>query len=186
LMDDWKTDAENGGIIEGNETIGEDTSLGPIKINGDLNLVNNATLTIEGTVYVTGNITFNNNINVELASSYENKSGIIIADGTITLKNNILFSGAGDGSYIILISALNDTVNDAIVLYNYSDASILYAPHGIINLVNNVSLHQASAYKLNLSNNVELHYETGLTDISFSSGPSGGWSKIKGTWQIIE
>jgi len=186
LIADWKTNAEDGGIIEGNKTISTDTSLGPVKINGNLTIDGGTTLTITGTIYVTGDILFNNNAILQLDSSYGSNSGVIMNDGIITIENNVVFDEAGAGSNILLLSSFASQSIAAIQVNNNSTSAILSAPYGIIEIMNNASLKQVEAYLLKLSNNAIIQYESGLSDVNFSSGPSGGWSKIKGTWQIIE
>lgn len=186
LINDWKTDAENGGIIEGNKIFDTNTSLGPVKINGNMIVDGGVTLTITGAIYVTGNIIFNNNAILQLSSSYGSNSGIIINDDTITINNNVIFDGAETGSYILLLSTYENQTITAIQVNNNSTSAIISAPYGIIEVMNNAVLKQVEAHLLKLSNGAIIQYETGLADIIFSSGPSGGWSKIKGTWQIIE
>ena len=55
----YKTMAQEGGTI-GSLTITEDRDLGPVYIDGDLNVSPNVIVTLTGTVYVTGEITANN------------------------------------------------------------------------------------------------------------------------------
>ncbi len=186
LIQGWKDDASVGEPLNGNQTINEDTSLGPKKIIGNLTVSVGETLTVTGTLYVTGDILFDNNSHINLSSSYGSSSGIIIADGNITMDNGSVFSGAGTGSYLLLVSTKNDTINAAIDVRNASVSAIIYAPYGIIDIHNNATLVEMSAWKIHADQRVVLDYTSGLADISFSSGPTGGWSELKGYWQIIE
>jgi len=186
LISDWKTDAQNGGIIEGSQTISEDGFLGPKKINGGLTVSGGVTLTLTGTIYVTGAITVGNGAAIILDSSYGSGSGVIIADGIITIDNNVIFDGAGTGSHVLLLSTYDSPTESAIDVNNNATAALLFAPDGIIDITNNSTVKQVNAHKLKLSNNVVLQYESGLSSISFSSGPTGGWSELKGYWQIVE
>ena len=43
-------------------------------------------------------------------------------------------------------------------------------------LSNTISIKEASAYKIQLSNSAKIIYETGLANLLFTSGPSGGYS----------
>src|SRR5690606_9206371 len=56
---DWKSQAEAGGVHNGNMSFGgaDTASIGPLKINGNLSIGAGATVTLTGTLWVTGNIT---------------------------------------------------------------------------------------------------------------------------------
>ena len=185
LINEWKTDAESGGIINGDQTISVDTSLGPKKIVGNLSISTNKTLAVAGTIYVTGNITMGNGSHISLDSSYGSASGGIIADGQATINNGATFDGAGTGSYVMLITTFAHPTDEAALIGN-ADTIIVYAPHGIIRIDNNGAIKEAIGYKLKISNSASLTYEAGLSSISFSSGPAGDWSELKGTWRVIE
>lgn len=186
LIQGWKNDAAAGEPLEGDQTISEDTSLGPKKINGNLTVGVGKTLTITGTIYVTGDILFDNNSIINLGGSYGSSSGIIIADGKITMDNGSIFSGAGTGSYLLLVSTKNDTINAAIDVNNANVSAILYAPYGIIDIHNNATAVEMCAWKIHANQRVILDYQSGLSEVSFSSGPTGGWSEIKGSWVMVE
>ena len=186
LINDWKNDAASGGIIEGDYTINENVSFGPKKINGNLIVSGNKTLTLTGTVYVTGSITLQNGASIVLDASFGQLSGVIIADNNIAVSNGVIFASAGAGGYVVVVSAYSHPTAAAISVNNNANASIFYAPYGIIEIANNAALKEATAYKLKLDNNASLVYETGMSDLSFSSGPAGGWSELKGTWRTIE
>src|SRR5690606_30270591 len=53
-IDAWKAVAEAGGVTTGDVTLtnGGSITLGPQKITGDLNMANNSTLTLTGTVWI--------------------------------------------------------------------------------------------------------------------------------------
>jgi len=180
---DWKVEAEAGGVIEGNYTIdaGEEESLGPKKINGNLTISNGGQLTITGTVYVTGTINFYNNAEAKLGDNYgANESGVLFADGAINISNNGIFTGNGANSYILVLTT---KTGDAIGLSNNSDGAIFYASQGTINISNGVTIKGATGYKIALSNNASILYEEGLASTKFSSGSGGAWM-ING-WQEV-
>ncbi len=186
LIQGWKDNASLGEPLEGDQTINQNTSLGPKKINGNLTVGNGETLTVTGTIYVTGDILFDNNSIINLDASYGSSSGVIIADGNITMNNGSIFSGAGEGSYLLLISTKNDTLNAAVDVNNADVSAIVYAPYGIIDIHNNATLVEMCAWKIHANQRVVLDYKSGMADINFSSGPTGGWSELKGYWQIAE
>lgn len=184
----WKDEAADGGTQGSLSLSGDQTlSLGPKKIEGDLLIQNQAKLIMTGTIWVTGNINLKNNAILELDSGYGSEGGVIIADGSILVQNNVIARGSGqEGSYLMLLSTNSslDPSNPAIEMKNNAQVDILYSSNGLINLINNANLRSICAYKLLLQNNVVLTYEVGLENTSFSSGPGGGWKVT--SWKEIE
>jgi Tfp pilus assembly protein PilX len=200
-IDEWKSDAESGGIINGNysRTNGQSATLGPIRINGNMTLDNNVTLDVTGPIWVKGNITIGNNVTVRVSSTLGNASSIIIADnpdnptgsGRISLDNNVSVRGNNNtGSYLIVLSTKQDGAQNAFNLGNNvtsssTPTSVFYASSGTMGLDNNAVAAQLTAYAISLSNNVIITYSSGLQDTNFSSGPGGSWAKVAGTYFII-
>ena len=171
----WKDEALVGGVVGSQDLDGTNNTLGPKKIEGDLELDNNAVLTVTGTLWVTGNLVLSNGAEVKLDSSYGSGDGVIVVDGVSTLSNDAEFNGSGtSGSYIMLLSTNN--TGSAIVLSNNAGAVILYAPEGTVKLSNNAGIKQVTAKTIELQNNSTIIYESGLVNSAFTSGPSGGYS----------
>jgi len=186
-INEWKNDATIGGIISGDYTINESESLGPIKITGNLNIGDKASLNMTGIVYVQGNITMDNSTKIQLDSEFGSLSGIIISDGKIQINNNANTEGSGEqGSFLMMLSTNSsiDLSDPAIDLYNNAEGAIFYASNGVIYLHNNMNIREATGYKLVLANNAIISYDIGLENINFSSGPGGGWSVSD--WREIE
>ena len=143
------------------------TTLGPIKINGDLNLTTNGAIYyINGPVWVVGNITIDNNVKVVLSPGFGTLSTVVIADdpaqqnnvGTIVVQNGVRICGsagynsgtnqcnASNGSYIMFLSTYNGT-NNAIALKNNSDGAIFYASAGTLDVEQTASAKQITGYK---------------------------------------
>ncbi|MFC1701089.1 hypothetical protein ACFLZ0_03075 [Patescibacteria group bacterium] len=188
-INDWKNDAITGGTISGDYilAISETQSLGPIKITGNMILNNNSTLNITGIIYVEGNIITNNNTTLKLDSNFGSNSGIILSDGKINIQNNVNIQGSGTtGSYIMLLSTNNslDNSDPAIDIYNNAQGAVFYTTAGLIRLHNNISVREATGYKLSLDNNATISYESGLSDMRFTSGTGGSWGVE--LWQEIE
>ncbi len=182
-IDAWEADATAGGTIN-SYTLDDDAAfLGPKKINGNLTLSNNATLILTGTVWVTGTINASNGSMIKLDLSYGALSGVIIAGtggsssaGEITFSNNSEAQGSGTaGSYMLVLSQRNNTSSTAITQSNNASSAILYAPEGVVEISNNATMKEVTAYKIHLSNGAVISYESGLANINFSGGPSGGW-----------
>ena len=199
VIDGWKAAAVAGGTISGDYNITQDTSLGPKKINGNLNFnTNNQTLTLTGVVYVTGNIDTNaNGATIKCSLSFGENSCMVVADGWINLKNNAVFSGSDQaGSFVLILStAFCDGISttppcdssekkSAIYLGNNGEGAIFYAFNGLLYLKNGINAISAVGNEIYLDNGAVITYDQGLINQNFVSGPSAGW-EIDG-WREVE
>lgn len=172
-IDEWKEIASSGytsGAISlsGNSAT---TTSGPLKVTGNLTLSNDAIMTLEGPVYVTGNITLSNKSKIKLGSSFGNSSGFIIVDGNVNTSNEGEFQGSGQsGSYIMLA-----TKNGNVTISNHGGSVVLVTLNGTVNFNNEATAKAVAARSMQMSNHATLNYESGLADMSFSTGPSGSW-----------
>ncbi len=194
-IDQWKADATAGGVITGDYAVLDDIALGPKEITGNLLMnTSNKTLTVNGTLYIRGYIDIGaTGTMIKCAASFGSDSCIIVADGWVHLTNNVTFQGSGaSGSFLFLLTTLACTGipgtgcthhDGAIDVHNQASGAIFYAPNGMINLHNGVTLTSATAYKLRLDNTATIRYDQGVTNANFSSGPGGGWN-IK-SWKEI-
>lgn len=205
-IEEWKQRASSGGTIAsdderclGGEYIPPDgTSLGPIKIECDVNINDGNQITVTGYIWVEGNLTVQDQGALKLDSSFGDLSSAIIVDypadhhqnrGLVTVQDGAEISGSGaTSSYLMVISQNNSAETEggitAINVRNSSVSSIFYAPHGKIGIENKITLTEVTAYQIELKNASELKYEIGLADLHFSSGPGGRW-EIK-EWKEIE
>src|SRR3989338_2263858 len=196
-INSWKAAALAGGTIGTQDIDDMDFSLGPVRINGDLRISGNGddTFTFDGTVWVTGNLVLENSAGIELNAGYGDNSGVMIVDGDIDLKNNVIICGSEgynedivdcntpNDSYIMFITTANqlDTSDPAIMMQNNTQLrGILYAPYGLLFIQNSATLKEATAYQMQVENNSTIIYESGLVNLNFTSGPGGGW--LIGNW----
>lgn len=170
--------------------ISSDQTLGSVKINCDVTIEGDPTVTLTGPIWVNGNLTVENTAIVKIDSSLGKKSIAIIVDdednhltgSKVFLKNSVQFLGTGvSGSYILVISQNSSSQNGgsekAINIQNTVNGDLLlYAGHGEIQIQNSVNLKEVTAYKIRMRNSAQVIYETGLANLIFSSGPSGGYS----------
>ncbi len=184
IVQDWKNVALAGGVSQGDYVldIGQSGSLGPKKIEGNLTLANSATLSVTGSLWVTGNINISNGASVILDPGYGSSSGIIVNDGTVTVSNGATFQGTGQGSYILMLTTRDAKDETSITVQNNSVGVIYYAGKSRISFSNNASAKEATAWGIHLDNNAVVTYETGLSNTYFSSGPGAGWKVKRGTW----
>jgi hypothetical protein len=191
-IENWKQAAESGGTTSGNVSYTTGTNyIGPRKIVGNLT-VTGSTLIITGTLYVTGNITLGNNANLLVDPSFGDNSGIVVADGMVTIDNNATLDGSGDsGSYVLIVTTSSCPYSGSCsglpamsVNNNAAGNSLLNAQNGKMTFSNNASAKEATAYMIELSPNANVIYETGISDANFVSGPSGSW--YINTWDEVE
>lgn len=184
---DWKNQVDK----EETTTIGDINScvstLGPRKIVGNVNLGSGCNVTIKSPVWITGNLILNSNNNLRLDSSYGETSGVIMTDGTIKLNSNNHLNGTGTGSSLLMaLSAYDSRTNgiSAIKVNSNGNSGVYYASTGIIEPGTGNTFKELTAWKIKLINNSIINYETGLSGSLFSSGPSGSYSLVKGTYQV--
>lgn len=197
----WEADAIAGGVITSPcpYKIDDDTTIGPKKIACDMEISGTGyTLTLDGSVWVAGTLTIKNSPTIKVASSVGGASVALIADNPanrttsskISSDNSAIFEGSGSiGSFVLLLSqnrSAEDGGNEtAINFANSAQGELLaYAGHGEILMQNSVSLKEVSAYRIRLKNSAKVIYETGLADLIFTSGPSGGYTLD--SWKEVE
>jgi hypothetical protein len=200
-IEEWKAEALSGGIISSPcpYKITNTTTIGPKKIACDLEISgNNLTVTIAGNIWVEGNIEIKNGPTIAIDPSLGNKGVAIVADkpsnrltsSQISVVNTTKFTGSGSSrSYVFLVSQNNSAKNGgaqtAITIANTVSGDVLvYAGHGELRLSNSVNLREATAYLIRLQNTAKVEYKTGLVNLLFSSGPSGGYEILK--WKEIQ
>jgi len=182
-IDDWKAQSESAGVHNGNYTTCNST-LGAKKIQGNLNLNNNCTLTLTGNIWVTGDLILNNNITMKLDASFGGNGGVVVVGGRILLNNNIRVYGSGQSdSFVLLISELNSDNPPAIELVNnIVTDGIFFAPNGKILLNNNTDVLELTGETIELTNNIDIVFEQGISNATIAGGSIGGWAMRDGTW----
>ena len=191
-IEEWKADAEAGGVISSPcpYQITANITIGPKKINCDLEISGSPTVTLTGALWVVGNIDFKNSTVVQTDASLGNVSVPLVADNPlnrttsskIIVQNSSSFIGlGGNRSYVLLVSqnqSAEQGGNEAAINVKNSanGALLVYAGHGEIKLQNNINLREVTAYRIRLQNSAKVIYEIGLPNLLFTSGPSGSYS----------
>jgi hypothetical protein len=188
---DWKDQATAGGatstvIIQGVQS----RTLGPIKINGDLSVISSGKLYITGPIYVTGNIDIEGASKIYVDPSLGSASVNVVADGDIKLEGSASLYGSGQsGSYIVLTSTKSCTTvsncasNPSIEVSGAAGAVVLNALDGAVLLAGSAGVKSVVSRMLIMTGAATLTYDSGLADISFSSGPSGSW--VTKSWKEV-
>ncbi len=185
---DWKSQAEAAGVYTGNITNCPATILAG-KYVGSITLPENCDTVVGSPIWVTGNLTLNKSVTVSLNSSFGSSSGIFMVDNFITLDKDDSLEGSGtSGSYLFLISNFNSRDDpqhrDAISVSKEGNNGVFYSALGSINVAKENDLTSVTGWKLKFDKEMEINYDQGLAGTFFSSGPSGSYSVVKGTYQI--
>lgn len=187
-VSDWKQQAETAGVTQGDITDCVST-LGPGKIAGSVNfdVSKKCTVTVKSPIWITGNFTADNKNIFTLSSEYGSSSGVIVVDGQVTLDNNNHFYGTGVGSSLLMVlSNYNSKTSgiSAVIIKNQGNTGVFYAANGTIEPGNGNTFKELTAWKIKLVQDSIINYETGLSSTLFTSGPSGSYSLVKGTYQV--
>lgn len=185
-IQDWKDQATAGGITDGDITSCRNT-FGPGKIMGNVTWDGCSLITVKSPIWITGTLSLKNNTTIQLDSSYGSISGVILVDGAVELKNSNRILGPSGGSGVLVLLSLYDSRTNglpAIYIKNNGNTGVFYAPYGMIEIAQNNNLKEVTAWKIKFDGNSTITYDTGLADAVFSSGPSGSFSIVKGSYQV--
>ena len=144
-------------------------------------------------MYVKGNVQIGNGAEINISNPAN--SAMILTDKWFSISNGVSINSprVGVGHIMMLaLAACDGTVYEpqcngegaTITVFNGTDADVLVAPNGLIRVNQNVFVVDLVADKLKIEENVILEYEMGLTNVNFSSGPSGSWAID--SWREIE
>src|SRR3989338_2347765 len=191
-VSDWKTAATNGGTTNCLKscTLSSSQNIGPRKYSGHLMLTGNATFTVKGPIYVTGNLMVNlGSTKVNLDNSFGSNGTGFVVDGTISIQNGATINptSADPKGYIMLVS--NSGSNSAVSIDNSGAFAILYALNGGAETRNNTTVNALISKSLTMYNYSVLDYETGLASAQFTTCPTcpgASWQPKKGTYYYSE
>jgi len=191
-IQDWKDEAQAGGTLSGDYHVNSSGgTLGPKVITGNLLVDGGGTLTVSGTLYVKGSITLTGGGKIKLATSYGNSNGVIVSDGVVLQNGGSTFAGSGQsGSYPFLITTSACPVApgcggaNAIDLTGGAGTVAIIAQDGNININGGSSLKAVTGKQITMTGGATLTYDAGLVNANFSSGPSGSWNFVPGTYSI--
>jgi hypothetical protein len=146
------------------------------------------TCTLNGLVWVTGNLTINIGSTLKLDSSFGANSGTIIVDGQIHLDNGSIIQGSGNpkSSIMLLSTKVNNSLYDAapaILADNGSAGAVYYAKNGILKINNTGHAVSFSGRGLYLAQNAYFSFDKGIKNPNFTNGPGGMWGITD--WQIV-
>jgi fibronectin-binding autotransporter adhesin len=182
-ISEWKSDAESGGTITGNYTIGwAGGTLGNKKITGNLTVNGGGTLTLNGPLWVVGSVTVTAGGRIKLPSNYAKNSETIVSDGIVSISGGGSAGSGSSGSYLFIVST-SKCPNDsgcsgasAISVTGGAGAIAVDAQYGNVALSGGASLNAVVGNSISATGGSNITYDQGLASPSFVSGPSGGWN----------
>ena len=200
-IDEWKSNIQSGGTIitatstqcsTGTYVIDTNTTLGDVKIMCNVEMQKKGagtTITLTGPVWIVGNLSITRGPTIVASSSLNTRSVQLIVDNEsnratsskISVNQSTTFGSGNASSYVLLLSmntsAENAGTEKAIDLAQSTNGKVLvYAPHGLIDMGNSISLKEVTAYQIEISNGAQVVYESGLVSVLFTSGPGGGYT----------
>lgn len=176
----------------GTYTMDTSITIGYLEIDCNLDIKkkgSGTTITVNGPVWVKGNISFTLGPDIKVDPSLGRRSVQFIADkpsdhinsSVIQVKNSTQFYGSGDyRSYVMLLS-MNDSAKNggtvkAIDVSQSANGSLLvYTNDGLVDIGNGISLKEVTGYKINVAQNSSVSYSSGLASLLFTSGPGGSY-----------
>ena len=187
-VSDWKTAATNGGTTNCLKScaLSSSQNIGPRKYSGHLILTGNATFTVKGPIYVTGNLMVNlGSTKVNLDNSFGSNGTGFVVDGTISILNGATINptSADPKGYIMLVS--NSSNNSAVNINNSGAFAILYALIGGAQMSQNTTVNTLISKSLTMSQGSKLDYQEGLASAQFTTCPTcpgASWQPKKGTY----
>ena len=167
-------------------TISSDTSIGNKKYNGNLNLTNNAVVTLNGPIWVTGNFSMSQGgTTLKLNDSFGSNGTVVIVDGTadLTQGGSLVPTNATPKGYIFLVTT--STADPAMSISQSGATALFFALEGTAELTQSAHVVSLTANKLSLKNSVVLEYDNGLASTLFTKGPGASWQLQKGTYKFV-
>lgn len=189
---DWKAQVNKPELTSVGDITDCVNILGPAKIVGNVTFNSSCNVVIKSPVWITGTLTLNSGNRLTLDSSYGEASGVIIVgqddtSGQVVLNSNNHLNGTGAGTSLLMVLSTYDSTQtglDAIAVNSNGNTGVYYASRGIIAPGTGNSFKELTAWKIRLINFSTIDYETGLSSTLFTSGPSGSYSLVKGTYQV--
>jgi hypothetical protein len=110
---------------------------------------------------------------------------------TNTLSGGGEFAGSGQAGSYPLVLVTSDcpassfcSGNNAVTLNGGAGAVVLNAQKGTLTLSGGTAARSLVANKIILDGGATVVYESGVANMNFTSGPSGGWNIV--SWREIE
>ena len=171
-----------GGLtLNGNQT----ATYGPRRFDGDVILNSNSSLTVLGTLHITGSLTLNSNTQLIIDDSLGSDGVVIIVDGVVNFNSShppIVPTNAEPPGYPVIVSLTTNT--NAITLNSNSTIKgLLYAPNGRVIVNSNSGAVSVVSKGLLLNSNAEIDFDSSVAQQGHGGGTGAlsldGWKEIE-------
>lgn len=193
----WKNKAQSGGVWNGDCNLGAGNGtdctngsnvLGNIKIVGNLSVPSSQNVTINGPVWVKGDINISQNNVFSTAEAIGKNSTVIVASdpdnllakGRIITSSNVQFNRNSLGAGLIFVSENQgiDCANSPAIDITSNTATVLFVDlDGCINIGSNSLISGVLGKKIHIKNNSTVQYDPSLAKAIVATG-SGGWAVV--------
>lgn len=186
--DFWRNAAASGDTTTCSPTCqinGGTASIGPQKYDGDLQISNNATVTVNGPIWITGNLQISQGQTaVNLNPSFGSFGTVIMVDGTISITQgaDINPTPADPPGYLLVAS--DSTSPTALTIGNSAANAVFFSLTGGAQISQKVDVVALISNSLTMTQNSELIYNLTLSSGEFTAGPEGIWGIRKGTYHF--
>lgn len=162
--------------------------LGNIIVTGNLEKPSNIDLSIDGPIWIKGDVTFDSQGTVKPADEITNVSQIFVTDGKIISDSNVIY-GANVNAFLLFVSTFDpgvdassvcdDGVDYAIEISSNSESVLFYSMNGCILINANSSFHGAILGQgIRVDNNSTVEYDPALQTSIFGLTKEGGWQTL--------
>ncbi len=208
-LKEWKDAVNDYGTViaatdpacsSGTYTIDTSLTIGYLKVECNLDIKKTGsgiTVTVDGPVWVSGNLSFTQGPVIRVDPSLGRRSVQFIVDNEanrltsskIEVRNSTNFVGSGDFRSFIMLLSMNESaeLGGSEIAVNVSQSAngavLAYAGHGLIEIGNNIDLREVTGYQINVANGSSVTYESGLASLLFTSGPGGAY--ILNDWKQV-
>ncbi|HCS78748.1 TPA: hypothetical protein DIV55_03315 [Patescibacteria group bacterium] len=183
--DYWRQKATEGGTESTNCTINSSEPIGPKKYDCNLSITNNAIVTVNGPIYITGNFSISQGSTIlRLNNNFGSVGTTMIVDGTISLTQGGTIEPTNATPKGYLLIATPSTSSQAVQISQQGATAIFYTLEGNALLSQTASVAALVSKTLTMSQSATLNYDTGLAGANFSSQSSGAWVIKKGTYKF--
>ncbi len=193
----WKNKSKEGGVWNGDCNIssaaGSDCSngtrkIGNMQILGNLNVPSGVNLTLNGPLWVKGDVNISQNNTLFTDESMGKNSVIIVASdpdnpnvkGRVVTSSNVTFARNSQNAGIIVISentSVDCTNLPAIDMTSNTATVVFVAIEGCINVGSNSMINGILGKKIHIKNNSNIQYDPSLAR-AIVVPDSGGWKVV--------
>lgn len=159
--------------------------LGPLKVEGDLDVANGVSVRIDGIIWVTGTLVVRAGGRLVLNPAFGTYGTVIVAKRVVIEAGAVLEGSGTPGSGFLLVATAGDDT-PAMTLAGAPGAALFLAPNGWLKIADRARLEAAAARRLTVGQRAtvtHLHKHDGSAAPAFAPYPGGDWRFLNETWK---